>query len=106
MQLIRGELSVRVLVELLECGRRIGDFFSGQFAVVIGVEHFHQRIAGRTVRPTAAPFSTALRRTLAVAVVVTSWRSFRRLGDDSGRSQRAQHTDDPERATHFLISSV
>jgi hypothetical protein len=106
MQFIRGELSVGVLVELLECGRRIGNFFSGQLAVVVGVEHFHQRIAGRTVPPISAPFSTVFRRTLAVAVVVTSWRPFRRLGDDNGRSQRAQHTDDPERATHFLISSV
>jgi len=99
MQFVLAELSVAVLVKLLERGRRIGNLFGRQLAVAIGIEHFHQRIARRTMSPSAS-----FRRSLAVIFVLTARRAFRRLGDNDGGAQGAQHSDDPQRATHNTIS--
>jgi hypothetical protein len=41
MQLVFAQLSVAVLVELLERGGRIRDFFGRQLTVAIGIEHLH-----------------------------------------------------------------
>lgn len=101
MQFVLAELSVAVLVEFLERGGRIGNFFGRQLAVVIGIEHFHQRIARRTMSP-SAPF----RWSLAVIFVLAAGRAFRRLGDNDGGAQGTQHSDDPQRATHKTISNV
>jgi hypothetical protein len=99
MQLVFAQLSVAVLVELLERGGRIGDFFSRKLTVAIGIEHFHQRIARRTPSPSAF-----LGRTLAVVFVLAARRTFRGLGDNSSGAQGAQSSDDPKRATHKTIS--
>jgi len=95
MQFVLSEFAIAVLVEFLECSRRVGDLFGRELAIVVRVEHLHQWIARRSVPPPAA-FRVALGRPLAVIIVITPRRTFRRLRDDNGRAQGAKHTDDPE----------
>jgi hypothetical protein len=96
MQFVLRQLSVAVLVEFLERRRCVGDLFGREFSIMVGVEHFHQRIARRSVA--RATVKVARRRSL--TVVVTPRRSFRRLRHDNGRSQSTQDSGDVKRATH------
>jgi hypothetical protein len=99
MQFVLAEFAVAVLVEFLEGSRRVGDLFGRELAIVVRVEHLHQRIArGPVATPTA--FRVAIGRALAFVIVITPRRTFRRLCDDNGRAQGAKHTDDPKRSTH------
>jgi hypothetical protein len=95
MQFVLGEFAVAVLVEFLESSRRVGDLFGREFPVVVRVKHLHQWIARGSV-PTPPAFGVAIGRALAVVIVITPRRTFRRLRDDNGRAQGAKHTDDPE----------
>jgi hypothetical protein len=105
MELVPGEFAVAVLVEFLQSRRRVGDLFRRKFAVVVGVEHLHERIARRFLPPAAA-FGVAIGRALALVIVIIPRRTFGRLGDDNGRAQRAAHSDDPKHATHGHFSRV
>jgi hypothetical protein len=103
VQLVKGQFSIAVLIERFERGGRIGDLFGRQLAVVVGVQSFHQRVARRPVPPpAAAPFPIAVGRTLTIAFVIPAGRPLGGLRNDHGRSQRTQHTNDQERATHFV----
>jgi hypothetical protein len=99
MQLILTEFAVAVFVEFLESSRRVGDLFGREFPVVVCVEHFHQRITRRPA-PASTAFRTAIGRALAFVFVIAARRTFRRLRDDNGRAQGANHTDDPNCSTH------
>src|SRR5205814_10727195 len=46
-ELIRRELAIAVFVQLLQSRRRIGDFLSGNDAIVIRVQSFFERTDGR-----------------------------------------------------------
>jgi hypothetical protein len=95
MQLVLAEFAIAVLVEFLEGGRRVGDLIGRELAIVVRVEHLHQRIARGSVPPPTA-FGVAIGRALTFVITVTPRRTFRRLRDDNGRAQGAKHTDDPE----------
>jgi hypothetical protein len=99
MQFVLSEFAVAVLVESLEGSRRVGDLFGRELAIVVRVEHLHQRIARGSV-PTPPAFRVAIGRTLAFVIAVTPRRTFRRLRDDNRCAQGAKHTDDPQRSTH------
>jgi hypothetical protein len=105
MQFILGELSVAVFVEFLERGRRVGDLFGRELAIVVRVEHLHQRIARRTA-PASAAFRTAIGRALAFVFVFAARRTFRRLRDDGGCAQGTQNSDGPNHATHGLTPKL
>lgn len=96
-QFLFGQFSVAVLIEFLEGGGRVGDFFGGKYAVVIRVERLHERIGPPAVRPARrslrrASLVVAAGRPLAVAIVVPMGRTFGRLGDDDCRTNRTEDT--------------
>jgi hypothetical protein len=103
MQFVLSEFAVAVLVEFLESSRRVGDLFGRELAIVVRVEHLHQRIARGSV-PAPPAFRVSIGRALAFVITVTSRRTFRRLRDDNSRAQGAKHSDDPE-PTHGSLPS-
>jgi hypothetical protein len=107
MQFVFAQLPVAVLVESFECGRCVGDLFRRKLAVVIGVEHLHQRIARRAKSAAApAPFRATFGRATPLALVVALRRAFRRLCENSGRPEGTKQAGDPKRATHDCLLGI
>jgi hypothetical protein len=97
-QFVLGQFAVAVLVELFEGGGSVGDFLSGEDAVVVGVEGFHERIGRPPLAPPAwrslrRPSVVAGRRTLRALFIVALRTPFRRLGHNDHRTERTNYAD-------------
>jgi hypothetical protein len=99
MQFVLGELSVAVRVEFLESGRRVGDLFRREHAVMVGVEQLHQGIARKPVAPPAL-VEVATGRPLSIILVIAARRNLRRLRDDDRCAQGTKDSDNVKRPTH------
>jgi hypothetical protein len=114
-QFVLRQFAVAVLVELLEGGGSVGDFFGGEDAVMVGIEGFHERI-GRPALASAAWRSlrwtsvvVAGRWTLRALFVVALRAPFRRLGNNHHRTERANDADRPKnvsRSKHVDLPAI
>jgi hypothetical protein len=103
-QFVLGQLSVAILVQLLEGSRRVGDFLFGKHAVVVCVERFHERIgwmamAASTRALQRTVLTVARWRTLTISFVVPLRRPLGGLGHNGHRAERTNHADRAEHVT-------